>query len=194
MGGRVSGRRLWLVRHPRTLAPTGVCYGASDVPLDPRHLADVLPTLAAQLPPAARWRVSPLARARGLADALQQRMGLPHAPSVDPRLAEMHFGRWEMQAWEAIGPADLQAWTDDFVHYRCGGLGESVHQFLHRVSGVWNQCHEQGEGDEVWITHAGVIRAIQLLQRLPPPAWAGLQAADWPRETLPFGALRVWTI
>lgn len=190
----MSARRLWLVRHPRPLVPSGVCYGASDVAVDPHHLTEVLPGLAGQLPFAARWRVSPLARARVLADALQQRMGLPGAPSVDPQLAEMDFGQWEMQAWAAVAPADLQAWTDDFVHYRCGGQGESVHQFLHRVSRAWRQCLEQGQGDEVWITHAGVIRAMQLLQRMPPQAWTGLQAADWPRETLPFGALAAWPI
>ena len=27
--------RLWLVRHAATALPTGVCYGASDIPADP---------------------------------------------------------------------------------------------------------------------------------------------------------------
>lgn len=190
----MSSRRLWLVRHPRPLVAAGLCYGASDVPADPAHLAERLPLLCAQLPAQARWHVSPLARARVLADALQLRLRLPQAPCVDARLAEMDFGQWEMQAWDAIAAAELQAWSDDFAHHRCGGQGESVQQFLQRVSAAWRQTVQQAEGDVVWVTHAGVIRALQLLRQQPQGPWAGLQAAHWPRDALPFGGVTVWPI
>lgn len=192
---RPAGRRLWLVRHPRPCVPEGVCYGATDVPVDPDHLRVVQSTLAAQLPLRAHWRVSALSRAGALAAALQPlRAGQPPA-QVDPRLNEMDFGRWEMQAWDAISAAALQAWTDDFQHHRCGH-GESVAMLMARVGAVWQEARlSPGSEDEVWFTHAGVMRAVQLLQvghRPDPnrPLWA----TDWPRTTVPFGGVMVWPL
>lgn len=190
-----GGRRLWLVRHPRPRVPAGICYGATDVPVDPDHLQKVLPSLAAQLPHGARWRVSGLSRAQALAQALHALRPGQSPAQADPRLNEMHFGAWEMQAWDAIGAQALQAWTDDFLHHRCGG-GESVNLLLARVAAAWQEWqHLNAAGDEVWFTHAGVIRAVQWLQS---GAFSGAQrtlsAADWPRQHLPFGGITVCTL
>lgn len=187
-----DSRRLWLVRHPRPLVPDGVCYGATDVPVDPDHLQSVLPGLAVQLPQQALWRVSGLQRARALAQALHGLRSGQAPPLEDPRLNEMHFGTWEMQPWDTIGPSALQAWTDDFHHHRCGG-GESVALLLARVASLWQDLlNRPGQGDEVWFTHAGVIRAVQLLQSGHRPGVDGaLLATDWPCQSLPFGGITV---
>ena len=43
----------------------------------------------------------------------------------DARLAELDFGHWEMQSWDGIPRAEVDAWAADVAHYRPGG-GESV--------------------------------------------------------------------
>ena len=45
---------------------------------------------------------------------------------------------------------------------------------------------DRGKGDVLWITHAGVIRAVRLLL-------AGVRVVEradqWPREAVPFGGV-----
>lgn len=140
----------------------GVCYGRSDVPLagDAAHeAADVARRLAAlRAPVPLRVESSPLARCVPIANALALAHGL--APRVDARLAEMDFGAWEMQRWDAIERAQIDAWAADFEHARMHG-GESVAQFDARVGAWFDDAHDRGAGETAWVvTHAGVIRAI----------------------------------
>lgn len=177
--------KLRLVRHARPLAPAGCCYGASDLPADAAHTAQVARRLARLLPQHAQVAHSPLRRCAALAEALcALRPDLQPVP--DARLREMDFGAWEGMAWERIGREALDAWTADFGGYRPGG-GESVAMLLERVrqaladTGVLAQATGHAP---VWITHAGVMRAALLLARGPARA---LQARQWPRRALAFG-------
>jgi alpha-ribazole phosphatase len=172
---------LWLVRHPRPLVAAGVCYGRTDLAPEPAHTEQVARALAAQLPAALPVLSSPLVRCAQLADRLAQlRLDLP--ARFDERLRELDFGSWEGRAWDPIGPAEIDAWQADFAGHAPGG-GETVREFMARVAAAFDAL----EGDAVWITHAGVIRAVHLLQQ-------GLRcprdAADWPRETVDYGAVR----
>jgi alpha-ribazole phosphatase len=187
--------KLWLVRHPPTLAAPGLCYGASDVLVDPQALQDCANQLVAQLPPGALIISSPLQRCEHLAQVLcRPTADLAHfSYQTDARLAEMNFGAWEMQPWASIAASELSAWTDDFAHYRCGGTGESTLQFMQRVSERLQESLQRQE-DEIWITHAGVMRALLWLRRHAPEARftpelhaACLQAGAWPRDELVFG-------
>jgi alpha-ribazole phosphatase len=93
-----------------------------------------------------------------IANGLASAHGL--APRVDARLAEMDFGAWEMQRWDAIERAQIDAWAADFEHARAHG-GESVAQFDARVGAWFDDVHGQGAEETAWVvTHAGVIRAI----------------------------------
>lgn len=178
--------RLWLVRHAPVLLPPGLCYGASDVPADRALTEDCAQRLAAVVPPATPVWCSPLGRCRTLAAALQARR--PElAPAVDPRLAEMDFGAWEGQPWDAVGRPALGVWMDDFLHH-CPGGGESVAVFMERVRQALREClamrHDQG----LWITHAGVIKAVRALAtRVAPVA----RAQDWPVDSVACGE---WTV
>jgi alpha-ribazole phosphatase len=160
--------RLYLVRHPQPQVARGICYGASDLPCEPAALEKAASMLQDKLPKDLAIISSPLQRCEHLAQVLQ---GL--SPDLryqtDARLAEMHFGAWEMQAWDAIAASELAAWTDDFAHYRCGGFGESSARFIGRVALRLRDSASVGQ-DQVWITHAGVIKALQWL-RIQPPAW-----------------------
>jgi alpha-ribazole phosphatase len=113
------------------------------------------------------------------------------APRADERLAEMDFGHWEGQRWDDIPRPALDAWTADFHHHRPGG-GESVASFLARVRAALDDCAQQARGPGVhrvlWITHAGVVRAIDVcLARTATP----LRAMDWPAAACGFGQWQV---
>lgn len=185
----------WLVRHtPPRVAP-GLCYGRSDLPVDPTEVQ----ALAHQL--AACWRAqamptlvcaSTLQRCERLASALQG-LGRNLTLNLVPGLHEMDFGDWEGRAWSDLPVAQLQAWTDNFAHYRCGG-GESVASFMARVAqaqaAAWAQAQALGCHRLVWVTHAGVIRALSLLrQGVTCPD----RAAQWPADAPGCGQWWCWT-
>ena len=71
---------------------------------------------------------------------------------------ELHFGTWEMTAWNSIDPLQLDPWMRDFVHTPCPG-GESYMQLYKRTSAFLDQLRMEPL-ERVWvITHGGVIRA-----------------------------------
>jgi alpha-ribazole phosphatase len=190
--------KLYLVRHPKPDVASGICYGASDVVCSAEVLESAAAQLLDELPPGLTIISSTLSRCEHFAQILCRREA-DYACKVDPRLAELDFGTWEMKSWAQIAPAELAAWTDAFATYRCGGTGESTAQFLRRVAA---RLHEslQSQEDQIWITHAGVIRAVQWLctqsfesvtelASQPDPARSlyRLRAADWPRGEVAFG-------
>ncbi len=174
--------QLWLVRHPAVQIAPGICYGASDVPADPAHTAESAQRLARVLPHGLNGACSPLGRCRSLAGALaalRPDLGF----TADARLAEMDFGRWEGQRWDGIGRAAMRAWTQDFVHHR-PGEGESVGEFLARVASALQATAASDAPDGVWITHAGVIKAVRWLLANQGP----LERADqWPTDSVACG-------
>lgn len=174
--------RLWLARHAQPLVAPGTCYGATDVAADPEQTQAAARALAQAVPTRLRVACSPRLRCAALAQALQA-LRPELAVTCDPRLAEMDFGSWENRRWDAIGQAAIDAWTADFALHRCGG-GESVNDLLQRVaSALDNAC--EGADDMLWITHAGVERAVRVLLAQPP---SRLTADRWPRAGLGFGA------
>ncbi|EJL89199.1 fructose-2,6-bisphosphatase [Polaromonas sp. CF318] len=118
--------------------------------------------LARLLPPGTRVSHSPLQRCAQLAQALHE-LRPDLACASDPRLQEIDFGAWEGRAWQDIAPAELQSWTDGFADYAVGGSGESTSQVMARVAAAFDEL--QGRSDTLWITHAGVVRAVELIAR-----------------------------
>ncbi|MCJ0764943.1 histidine phosphatase family protein [Variovorax terrae] len=175
--------RLWLIRHARPQVDSGVCYGRLDLPADAAATSQAAHALADALPAGLAVITSPLQRCRQLADALLARRPDLGARS-DARLAEMDFGAWEGRAWDAIPRAELDAWTGQFAQYRAGGTGESVHQFMERVAAALEEARS-GAQDRAWITHAGVIKAVGLLNQ--GRAGRELEARDWPAQGLAWG-------
>ncbi len=176
--------RLWLVRHARPRVPEGLCYGRLNVRADTAHTQDAADALVRELtgqPLVGLLRTSPLQRARQLAGALSERLGLPL--ETDARLAEMHFGRWEGVPWSDIPKAAVDDWTADFAGHAFGG-GESTQQVLERVWLALQEAQAAGR-DQLWVTHAGVIRAVQHLRARGAPRIEA--ASQWPREAPAFG-------
>jgi alpha-ribazole phosphatase len=173
--------KLWLVRHARPLIDAGVCYGVTDVPADADHTQTTATQLAPVLPPGLTVWTSPLQRCSALADQLL-RLRPDLQLRVDARLAELDFGCWEGQRWDAIPRAAYDDWTADFGAARFGGR-ESVNELLQRVAAARAEAQAHGQ-DAVWVTHAGVLRAMALLDQ-------GLTTLDqvpqWPREVAEWG-------
>jgi alpha-ribazole phosphatase len=175
---------IWLVRHAQPLVDAGVCYGATDLAADPQATEIAAQALADSLPRAAVLTTSPLQRCEHLAYTL---CGLRPDLSyrTDARLREMNFGQWEGVRWDAIPAAAVSAWTNDFWLHRFGGA-ESVADVMARVAAVWAEA-VQSDKDQVWITHAGVIRAVSLIARgITEPR----DATQWPASAPGYGQ---WT-
>lgn len=171
---------LFLVRHARPLIEPGVCYGQLDMAADADATLVCAEALAGVLRHGITVVCSPLQRCEQLAQAL---IGLRAdlAYKTDARLKEMDFGLWEGQRWAEIDPAALAAWTDHFAHHAAGTRGESVAQFMARVGQAFD---ELPPADHVWITHAGVIRAAQLLAQ----GVRHVERADqWPLNAPKYG-------
>jgi alpha-ribazole phosphatase len=173
--------KLWLVRHARPLIDAGICYGATDVPADAAHTQATATQLAPLLPAGLTVWTSPLQRCQALAEqilALRPDLQL----RLDVRLREMDFGCWEGQRWDAIPRAAYDDWTANFGAARFGGR-ESVNELLQRVAAARAEAQALGQ-DAVWVTHAGVLRAMALLDQ-------GLstldQAPQWPQAVAAWG-------
>jgi alpha-ribazole phosphatase len=178
-----TSRNLWLQRHAPVVAEPGLCYGATDLEAHADATLEAAQRIAPLLPAGITLISSPLRRCVRLADAivtLRPDLRVQH----DARLAEMNFGGWEGRPWSAIPREDFEAWTGNFADAPAGGHGESVRAFMQRVAAAHDEWLA-GKGDALWVTHAGVLRAMTLLHRgVRCPA----AAADWPAGEIAFGS------
>ena len=177
--------RLWLLRHAPVDAAPGTCYGATDL----TALAEATQAAAASVAPllsaSMALHSSPLQRCSALAGAIAGlRRELPPF-QFDARIAEMDFGAWEGRPWSAIDRTDFDAWLSDFEDARAGVTGESTRLFMQRVGAAWDAWRATGR-DALWVTHAGVIRAVWLLQK---GVRCPTSAIDWPTQAIGFGEL-----
>ncbi len=179
--------QLWLMRHARVQVAPGLCYGTTEVDADPVATQEAAAQAAHLLPRGVAVRCSPTRRCQDLALALHALRPdlLVH---TDPRLAEMDFGAWEGRLWSDIGREAMATWTRDFGETPPGLHGESVHRFLDRIGAAWDEWRFGGCG-EVWITHAGVIRAVELIGQGRRRIDA---AKDWPATPVAFGCCMPW--
>ncbi|GGZ11344.1 histidine phosphatase family protein [Pseudoduganella plicata] len=173
---------LLLVRHPRPLVDTGICYGSSDLAVAQDELTRVHASL--RLPHAPVFS-SPLQRCAALARLLSADV------AFDANLAEMDFGAWEGRAWDDIPRREVDAWAADLLRYRPGG-GENVFEVARRVACAMDTIRHHGTGTAIVICHAGTIRLMTALASGTPLAQAALAAAATPHQ-IAYGAVtRVW--
>ena len=159
---------IYWVRHGPTHAKYMV--GWSDIPADLSDSAQ-LKRLEAALPRNALVVSSDLIRATATADAVAGgRQRLPH----DSDLREMHFGEWELQAYDAVSDQDhLRAFLDYPGDVRPPD-GESWRQLTARVDrAVERLCLAYPDRDIVAVAHFGVI-LTQVQQALRVSAYEAL--------------------
>jgi alpha-ribazole phosphatase len=156
---------IYLIRHTKTEAVAGLCYGQSDVALadtftvEAQRIQEKLPELS----PDCLIFSSPLTRCVQLAEIFQRPM------RTDARLQEVNFGDWENRRFDDIDVDLLKHWTDSFVTDPPPN-GESFTDLCQRAANFWDELlANQPAGQVLLITHAGVIRALfaHILQ-LPP--------------------------
>jgi alpha-ribazole phosphatase len=168
--------QLYLVRHPQPLVAPGLCYGRTDLLVAPEETARVRSALSVSLPSGAPVFSSPLRRCADLAKALSGT-----APTCDARLAELDFGSWEMQPWDRIARAEIDAWAGDMVHYRPGG-GESVLQMAERVTAFHADLTALAHPCAIIVCHAGSIRLLAQRHRGMTPLQMARCAAERPHQ------------
>ena len=152
---------LYLIRHPQPQVAAGICYGSSDLSVAPEEcmrIRDALLPQLQQLPADTLLFSSPLRRCAGLAQQLVDELGYA-PPQYDSRLAEMHFGRWEMQSWDVLPRAEIDAWGKDLAYYQPGN-GESVVQGAQRVQAFADALLKLPVPQAVIVCHAGTIRLL----------------------------------
>lgn len=166
-----------------------------DVPADPHATRAAAEQLAAQLPQAAIAWHSPLQRCEQLAldwQALQPNF----TSTADARLCEMDFGHWEGRLWSDIDRSEIDAWTQDFAHYR-PGQGENLATMLLRVSAALDDAaqHLMQGTPVVWISHAGVARCVSWLAQCGSLG-AALKARSeqWPTAAPGFGGWQIFLL
>lgn len=144
---------LIFLRHPRVAAP-GLCYGRKDVPLAV-GAEEAVARAVLRVPKARRLISSPSARCRVLAEGVAGALGL--AAEIDPRLLELDFGAWEGRLWAEIPRTESDPWAQDPLRRAPPG-GERFLDLQARVAAAL-----LGLDNAVIVTHAGVIRAAQIL-------------------------------
>lgn len=161
--------QIFLVRHIKTTAPDGLCYGQSDLAL-PSDYQQAHQEIARQLKNHTFdgiWS-SPLTRCSLLAKTIAQ----DHLLKVqyDVRLKELNFGNWEQKMWSDIETtAEAKKIFNDYLHVKAPN-GESFSDLISRVSSfieALNRCQQYKK--VLIVTHAGPIRVIHgLLKQLKP--------------------------
>jgi alpha-ribazole phosphatase len=170
--------KLVMLRHAKVQLAPGVCYGSSDLPADAALTWAAAHAAAAVIAPGASIRVSALQRAQQLAHALGQLRPDLAQPTVDARLNEKDFGCWELQPWHSIPQAAIDEWVADFAGFPFGGR-DSTQAVVARVADALRATFASldGDGEAVWITHAGPIRAVQFLVQHGPARVP--RSSDW---------------
>ena len=169
---------LILLRHTQPDIAPGICYGRSDIGLPDSFPADAESVLAT-LPEFDRIVSSPLTRCHRLAEFVAGHHGMEI--SVETRLQEMDFGKWERCPWSDIPRKELDAWANNFFHARPHG-GESVAMLKARSLEALAELNHDNEATLV-VTHAGVIKM----------ALAKSPAASDHNQTINYGCFEILT-
>jgi alpha-ribazole phosphatase len=148
--------KLTLIRHTALQVASGVCYGQSDVDVAASFF-DELQALQVKLTTLNFDAIysSPLQRCIKLAGALNKGDVL-----VDHRLMELHFGDWEMQAWDDIPRDVFDVWAAQYAELAPPN-GETFSQLQQRGLSFLDDIHQQHpSGNIAVVTHGGMIRAL----------------------------------
>lgn len=146
---------IYLIRHTKTAAEPGLCYGQSDIELADTFTeeANAVQRKLPALRPDCTIYTSPLTRCLKLAGKLSQN------PATDERLLELNFGDWEGRRFDDIEPELLRYWTEHFVEFPPPN-GESFQDLYRRTGSFWQELLNFQAEQVVVVAHAGAIRAL----------------------------------
>jgi alpha-ribazole phosphatase len=153
--------KITLIRHTSLQITPGICYGQSDIDVAASFMqeANVLRQKLHGITFHAIY-TSPLQRCIKLAHALD--LG---EPTHDAHLKELHFGDWEMQAWEDIPRDIFDEWAHNYAELAPPN-GETFQALQTRGIAFLDSLlngFEMPKNDSAHIaivTHGGMIRAL----------------------------------
>jgi alpha-ribazole phosphatase len=164
-------KNIFFIRHPKTEAPPGVCYGNSDVKPSAESLEKAVLKARDKMDGAAMdiCYSSPLSRCTMLAEALMQDAMIV----TSERIREINFGRWEMVPWTDIPEDEQEQWGQDFINCKIHG-GENFFDVQRRVLSFLDELVNTGHTNIMVVTHAGLLRALlaHLLEASPRKIFA----------------------
>lgn len=151
---------IYLIRHTKVDVEKGVCYGQKDVELANSY-PEELDSLKQKINGVEFDAIytSPLTRCKKLATDLFSEKAIE-----EERLMELNFGDWEGKVWDEIKDPLFPAWMDDFVNKKCSN-GESFVMLRDRVLEFWKELKTKSFSRVAIVTHGGVIRTIQTLEK-----------------------------
>jgi len=144
---------IYLIRHTTPKIEKGICYGQSDLELNPSFDEEEKLIHQNLDKPFDYIFTSPLNRCVQLAETFEVAM------QKEPRLKELSFGNWEMKKWKDLPQPALKEWMENYVSQAPPG-GESYNQLKIRVVEIFKGIISQNRASTGIITHAGPIRAI----------------------------------
>jgi alpha-ribazole phosphatase len=148
--------KLTLIRHTSLQVASGICYGQSDVDVAASFVNEVenVKKKLAKMTFDAVYS-SPLQRCVKLAETLYL-----SEIKLDNRLKELHFGDWEMQAWDDIPRDIFDDWAHDYAN-KAPPNGETFSQLQQRGVHFLDEALSKHQNENiVVITHGGFIRAL----------------------------------
>ncbi|WP_020166989.1 MULTISPECIES: alpha-ribazole phosphatase [Methylotenera] len=148
--------KLTLIRHTRLQIAPGICYGQSDIDVAATFIeeSEKTKTKLADMAFDAVYS-SPLQRCEKLAHSLN--IGVP---MLDIRLKELHFGDWELHAWDAIPREHFDVWAQNYAQ-TAPPNGETFSQLQVRGVDFLNEILSSHSAENIAIvTHGGMIRAL----------------------------------
>lgn len=145
--------KITMIRHTSVDVPSGVCYGFSDVPLNPSFEEEAA-IVKSHLGGMNFDKIysSPLSRCTKLSTFC----GFS-SPHLDNRIKELNFGDWELKSWMQINKEEAKAWFADWLHYPAKN-GESYDDVKKRVYYFLDEIKVSGKESVCIFTHSGVIR------------------------------------
>ncbi len=144
----------YLIRHTKPKIEPGICYGQTDIELNPNFEKE-FSFIKANLPKTGiAVYTSPLERCLKLAHHLS------HSISIDARLKEINFGEWELKRWDDIPKEEINPWYGDYVNV-CPPKGESFKQLYDRVKDFYDSVLIKQNSSSIIVAHAGPIRILK---------------------------------
>ena len=110
---------------------------------------------------------------------------------IEPKLADLDFGRWRGDVLGRVLPAELALWLTDPMCAPHGG--ESVVELIDRVAG-WMGSLSSQRGRILAVTHPAVVRAaILVVLDAPPKSFWRIDVAPVSRTVMHFRG-HAWTL
>ncbi|MCF0223489.1 MAG: histidine phosphatase family protein [Fibrobacter sp.] len=150
---------LWTIRHTKPYNPYDLCYGRLDFDVSPTFEEEsdgaIQALLKANAKPSQLF-ASPLLRCIRLAEKVSKAINLPIQKRDE--IQELHFGDWEGKKLTDVPREQMKSWAQNLRGYRFPN-GECFYDIDKRAGKLLDSLDDDGEF--LWVSHAGVIAALQ---------------------------------